>query len=214
MSENLTPAARRALPVLRVVARGLLRSAYRLRVRGVEHVPREGPALVVYNHVAFHDWLVVAASLPRLPRFVMHHHHWKYPALRQFFEAFEAIPIAPRKEDPERLARAMRAIDDALGAGELVAISPEGQMTPDGEMQPFRPGVERILARRPVPVVPVALRGLWGSFLSRAGGEPMHELPRRFRAEVEVVVGAPVPPERATAPQLRQRVATLRGAHP
>jgi 1-acyl-sn-glycerol-3-phosphate acyltransferase len=158
---------------LRVVGRGLLHAGYRLRIDGVENVPRTGGVLVVSNHVSFHDWLFVGAALRRPARFVMHQHHFGVPLLRAFFEASRVIPIAPRKEDPARLEQALDAIDQALANGELVVIFPEGTMTPNGALSPFRPGLERIVARRPVPVVPIAMRGLFGSFFSRARGEPM-----------------------------------------
>jgi 1-acyl-sn-glycerol-3-phosphate acyltransferase len=206
------PIADACLPALRVVAKGMLGSAYRLHVRGISNVPSEGPALVVYNHVAFHDWLFVASAMPRLPRFVMHQAHWKVPALRWFFDLYRVIPIATRKEDPARLDRAMELIDEALAAGELVAMTPEGTMTPDGELSEFRPGVERILARRPVPVVPIAIRGLWGSFFSRKNGEPMKKLPRRVRAPVELVAAPPIDPSEVSISTLRARIGMLRGA--
>jgi 1-acyl-sn-glycerol-3-phosphate acyltransferase len=177
----------------------------------IEHVPCEGSAVLVCNHVSFIDFLFVAAALPRLPRFVMHHHHFEMWTLRWFFELFRVIPIAPQKEDPARLHRAMDAIDDALAAGDLVAIFPEGQMTPDGELSEFRPGVERIVARRPVPVVPLALRGLWGSFFSRAHGEPMTKLPRRIGAKVELVADEPIAASCVSIVELRTRIAALRG---
>ena len=213
MPDRHSRAASIALPPLRLVARVLLRSAYRLRVRGFESVPAEGPAILVYNHVSFHDWLLVAAASPRLPRFVMHHYHFRFGALRWFFELFRAIPIAPKKEDPARLAGAMAAIDEALAAGELVAIAPEGGMTPDGTLQTFRPGVERIARQSGVPVVPIAIDGLWGSVFSRDGGEPMTKLPKRFRARVALTAASPVPAERVSADGLRSRIASMLGEH-
>ncbi|MCA9608902.1 MAG: 1-acyl-sn-glycerol-3-phosphate acyltransferase [Myxococcales bacterium] len=217
MPTALVPLARspRSERVKRRAIRALLgttlRGAYRLRVRGMHHVPRRGPAVVVCNHVSFIDWLFVALALPRLPHFVMHQHHFRSAAFRWFFDLHHVIPIAPRKEDPARCDEAFEAIDRALAAGELVMIFPEGTMTPDGELSPIRPGVERILARRPVPVVPLALRGLWGSFFSRDGGEPMQKLPRRLRSSVEIVAGAPIPPGEVTTERLASTLAALRG---
>lgn len=196
---------------LRATVRPTLRAKYRFRARQLEHVP-VGPALLVSNHVSFIDWLLVAAALPRVPRFVMHQHHFLNPALRWFFELYDVIPIAPRKEDPARLAAAMDAIDDALARGEQVAIWPEGQMTPDGELSALRPGVERIVARRPVPVVPMAVRGMWGSSFSREGGEPLTKLPRLVRRNVELVAGPPIPPGEVCLEVVRARIAELRGA--
>ena len=110
------------------------------------------------------------------------------------------------------LQLAYDAIDTALADGEVVCIFPEGALTRDGVIAPFRPGVEKILARRPVPVLPMALRGLWGSMWSRRDSA-LHRarLPRRFRARVELVVDAPMPPERASAAALEARVRELRG---
>jgi 1-acyl-sn-glycerol-3-phosphate acyltransferase len=196
---------------LRALVSVLLRLGYRLRIEGAGHVPREGGVLVVSNHTAFHDWMFVGAALARPPRFVMHQHHFQYPALRAFFGASRVIPIAPRKEDPARLDEALEAIDAALARGELVVIFPEGTMSPDGRLSPIRPGFERIVARRPVPVVPVAVEGLFGSWLSRAHGAPMSGRPRRFRAPVTVRFGAPLPAERVDVPTLRARLAALSG---
>lgn len=179
---------------LRLMGRALLHTGYRLRIEGADHVPERGGVLVVANHVTFHDWLFVGVAMKRPPRFVMHQHHWQYPLLRAFFEASRVIPIAPRKQDPDVLDRALRSIDEALGNGELVVLFPEGTMTPNGQLSPFRPGLDRIVAKRQVPVVPVGISGLFGSFFSRANGAPMRGLPRRFRAPVTVRIGAPLAP--------------------
>lgn len=197
---------------LRVLALGLLRAGYRFRDRGFEHLPRTGPAIVVSNHVSFIDFLIVAAAMPRTPRFVMHHFHWRYAPLRWFFRSCRVIPIAPRKERPDLLERALDQIDEALREGEVVLIFPEGTMTPDGELQPMRPGVARIVARRPVPVVPVAVRGQWGSFFSRFGGPPMRKLPRRLWAKVEVVADRPIAPSDVSPDVIAERIGALRGA--
>lgn len=199
------------LSVLRAIVPPLLRAAYAFRAGDLDPVPREGPAVLVCNHVSFIDWLFVGVALPRVPRFVMHHHHFRYPALRWFFELFDVIPIAPRKEDPTRLERALDAIDDALLRGELVALWPEGTMTPDGELSVLRPGVERVVARRAVPVIPLALRGLWGSFFTRANGAPMTTLPRLRRRRVELLAGEPIRPSELTLDLVRARIAALRG---
>lgn len=205
------PIQRLWLGSLRVLARAILNVAYRLRIRGIEHVP-DGPALIVSNHVGFIDFLFLGVALPRVPRFVMHRAHFRYRVLRWFFRSARVIPIAPSKESPETLARAMEAIDAALENGEQVLVFPEGNMTPDGELQEMRPGVERIAARHRVPVVPFALRGVWGSFFSREDGEPMTKRPRRWRAPIEVVAGPPIPAREVTMQTVRERIATLRGS--
>jgi hypothetical protein len=178
---------------LRALGAAMLHSAYDLEIEGRENVPAGG-ALVIANHSAFHDWLFVGVAMPRRVRFVMHQHHFRYPLLRAFFTASRVIPIAPSKEDGAALARAMDAIDAALGNGELVMIFPEGTMTSNGELSPFRPGLERIVAKRPVPIVPVGVTGLWGSWFSRAAGAPMHGAPHWTRRQVRIRIGAPLTP--------------------
>lgn len=199
------------MTTLRWLGRVLLHLGYRLRVEGTEHVPREGGVLVVSNHTAFHDWLFVGAALDRPPRFVMHQHHHQYPLLRAFFGASRVIPIAPKKEDPTRLAEAMAAIDRALADGELVVIFPEGTMSPDGRLSPIRPGFERIVEKTPVPTVPVAVSGLFGSSFSRAHGAPMSRWSGRVRAPVTVRFGAPLPADHVDVPTLARELSRLGG---
>jgi 1-acyl-sn-glycerol-3-phosphate acyltransferase len=197
--------------LLRLLIAAVVRTVYRVRTQGLAHVPAHGPALLVANHVTYTDALILGGLCRRPVRFVVDHRVHDQPALRWFFRLVRAIPIAPRGEDPERLERALHEVDRALREGELVAIFPEGKLTRDGELDRFRPGIERILERRPVPVVPVALRGLWGSFFSYAGGPPLSKWPRRFWSRVEVVFGRAVPPSGARAELLRARVSRLRG---
>ena len=191
----------------------LVRALYRLRVRGIEqHVPDEGPALIVCNHVSYMDALILAASIPRPVRFVMYYRIFNIPVMRWIFRTAKAIPIAGAREDPELLRRAFEEIDAALADGQLVGIFPEGALTKDGQIAPFKNGVERILERRPVPVVPMALRGMWASMWSRRDSRlGRMRVPRRFRAHVEVVADAPVAGEQATAAALEAKVRALRG---
>ncbi len=203
----------RLLPefVMRFIVWLLLHTVYRMRQRGLEHLPAAGPGVVVSNHVSFVDALVLAAASRRPLRFVMDRTIFRLPILGFVFRTARAIPIAPRKEDPELLERAYVEIARALDDGDLVCLFPEGRITTTGEMNPFRPGIERILARNPVPVVPVALRGLWGSFFSRKDGHAMSRPFRRIWSRIEVVAGPPLAPDGATAEALQERVLALRG---
>lgn len=196
---------------LRLVLWTLMRVMYRMQTRGVGKVPMSGPALLVCNHVSFLDPVMVGSSLPRPARFVMDHRIFKLPLANLFFTTVKAIPIAPAKEDPEMLEEAYRRIALDLDEGHLVVIYPEGGITYDGEIQTFRPGIQRILERNPVPVYPMALRGVWGSWFSRHRGQAMKGLPSRFRAKIEFVVGDPVPPENATPEFMEHCVRELRG---
>ena len=195
----------------------LVRTLYRLRVHDVEgKIPDEGAALIVCNHVSYMDALLLSASIPRPVRFVMYYRIFDIPVLRWIFRTAKAIPIAGAKEDPVLMQRAFNAIDAALADGELVCIFPEGALTKDGTIAPFKSGVERILERardagRPVPVVPLALRGMWTSMWSRRDDRLRRmRVPRRFRAHVDVV-GGDVECAPTTAAHLEVQVRLLRG---
>ncbi|MGY0650826.1 MFS transporter [Luteimonas sp. A537] len=206
---------------MRFVSWLLVRTLYRLELHGIErHVPDEGPALLVCNHVSYMDALILAASIPRPVRFVMYYRIFQIPVMRWIFKAAGAIPIASPREDAAMMQRAFDGIDAALAEGELVLIFPEGRLTSDGDIAPFKSGVERILERRPVPVVPMALRGMWSSMWSRRSASAargrlgMMRVPRRFRAHVAVMADAPIPGSEADAALLEARVRALRDDKP
>ena len=190
----------------------LISVLYRVRTDGLEWIPDDGPALLVCNHVSFMDALIIMGSVRRPVRFVMYYRIFKAPLLSFVFRAARAIPIAGGKENPKLMARAFDTIDAALAEGELVCIFPEGGLTLDGEIAPFRPGVEKILVRRPVPVVPMALRGLWRSMWSRRDSKlGRARLPRRFRAHVRLSAGTPMTAS-SSAEAMEAAVRALRGA--
>ena len=203
--------------LMRFLSWVLVRTLYRLRARGIDHIPEEGPALVVCNHVSYMDALILAASIPRPVRFVMYYRIFDIPVMRWIFRTAKAIPIAGAREDPALMQRAFDEVDAALADGQVVGIFPEGRLTADGDIAAFKSGVEKILARaaqagRPVPVVPMALRGMWASMWSRRDSRfGRMRVPRRFRARVAVVADAPVDGASADAAMLEARVRTLRG---
>jgi hypothetical protein len=198
--------------LMRFIVWMLIHSVYRLQKSGVERIPEEGAAVIVCNHVSFVDALVIAAACPRPIRFVMDHRIFRLPVLSFVFRTGRAIPIAPAKEDAAMMERAFDEVAQALRDGDLVAIFPEGRITDTGELYPFRPGITRILEATPVPVVPIALRGLWGSFFSRKDGAAMSK-PWRFVPfrRIGLVVGEAVAAAAAAPAQLQARVLQMRG---
>jgi 1-acyl-sn-glycerol-3-phosphate acyltransferase len=198
--------------LLRFIVWMLIHTVYRLRVQELDQVPEEGPAVVVCNHVSFVDALVIMAACKRPIRFVMDHHIFRWPVLNFVFRTSKAIPIASAKENPAMMEKAFDEVGKALDAGDLIGIFPEGKITADGNINPFRPGITRILARNPVPVVPMALRGLWGSFFSRKDGAAMTKPFRRgMFSRIELVMAAAVPAVEALPERLQADVAALRG---
>ena len=198
--------------LLRFIAWLLTRAAYRMRSTGLEHIPHEGAAVLVANHVSFVDAVLIMGAAPRPIRFVMDARIFRIPLLSFIFRHCGAIPIASAKDDPALMEKAFAEVSTALNNGELVGIFPEGGITRDGELQVFRPGISRILAANPVPVIPLALSGLWGSYFSRIDGEAMKKPFRRgLFSPVALHAGAPLAPSEASPETLRMRVLALRG---
>ena len=183
----------------------LIHSVYRLKKLDLERIPEAGPALVVCNHVSYVDALVISAACRRPIRWVMDHRIFKVPLLSFFFRTARAIPIAPAKEDEQLLERAYARIAEELRAGELVGIFPEGRLTPDGEMGEFRGGIMRALKECPVPVVPMALSGLWQSVFAR------NREARKLFPRVRLAVGEALRAEAVTPEKLHSEVLALRG---
>ena len=198
--------------LLRFIAWLLIHFVYRLQRRGIENIPDEGPALLICNHVGFADAIVISAACPRPVRFIMESAIFKIPVLSTLFRGMKAIPVASAKEDPEVYERAFQTVAAELRDGNLVCIFPEGRLTSDGEIAEFRAGMMRILKETPVPVVPMALSGLWDSMFSRKYKAVWKRVPRRFWAKITLAVGTPLPAEQADTTVLRQRVVELRGA--
>ncbi|MEG1078236.1 MAG: MFS transporter [Pseudomonas sp.] len=186
----------------------LSHSMYRVEHRDLQQIPEEGAALLVCNHVSFVDALLIGGAVRRPIRFVMYYKIYRLPVLNFIFRTAGAIPIAGRSEEPDTYERAFKQIAAYLAAGELVCIFPEGKLTTDGEIDEFKGGLSRIIEQTPVPVMPLALQGLWGSFFSR---DPAKGFFHRLWSRVTLVAGAAIPVEAAEPALLRERVSQLRG---
>jgi len=198
--------------LMRFLAWMLIHTIHRVKTVDVDRIPDEGPAILVCNHVSYVDALVIGAASPRPIRFVMDHKIFKTPFMGWIFRTARAIPIAPAKEDPWLMEKAYIDIAKALHEGDLICIFPEGKLTSTGEMNEFRGGIAKILARSKVPVIPMALRGLWGSMLTRDKANLFERsFARGPRSQLALAVGAPVEPEMATPEYLQQQVLALRG---
>lgn len=197
--------------LLRFVAWVASRLVYRFKVEGDEHIPAEGAAILVANHVSFVDAVLLMAASPRPIRFIMDHQIFRIPVLGWLFKLGKAIPIAPQKTDPQTYERAFEAARRVLDEGELLAIFPEGGITKDGALQPFKGGVMKILETHPVPVVPVALKNLWGSFFSRVerGRAMVRPFRRGLFSRVALVAGPPEAAAGVTPEKLHGRVGAL-----
>ena len=196
--------------LMRFIIWMLIHTFYRVEKEGLDNIPAEGPCVLVCNHVSFVDALVIGGCISRPVRFVMDHRIFKIPVLNFVFRTAGTIPIASAKEDAVMLEKAYERIDAYLRQGEVVCIFPEGRITDNGDLYPFKKGVMRIIERTPVPVIPMALRGLWGSFFSRWGGDAMR-YPRGFFSRIALVIDKSWQPATVTPEGLQAKVAEIRG---
>lgn len=190
----------------------LIHSVYHVKKQGLENIPEEGPAVLVCNHVSYVDALIIAACIRRPVRFVMHYKIYDLPVLNFVFRTAGAIPIAGKHENPMLMEKAFDEIDRALRDGDLVCIFPEGKLTSNGDMNTFRPGVEQIIRSTPVPVIAMALKGLWGSAFSRHRSFILSRIIQGIYSKIDLVIAPSMAPEAVTAPGLQERVANLQSA--
>nr|WP_315428482.1 MFS transporter [uncultured Albidiferax sp.] len=197
--------------LLRFVAWLLSHCVYRFKVTGEQHIPISGPAILACNHVSFVDAVLLMAASPRPIVFLMDHRIFQVPVLGWLFRLAKAIPIAPRAEDPAAYDAAFAAAAKVLQDGDLLGIFPEGGITKDGTLQEFKGGIMKILERAPVPVIPMALTNLWGSYFSRIeqGGAMVRPFRRGMLNRVGLNVGTVVSAAEVQPALLRNRVAEL-----
>ena len=207
--------------LLRFIAWVLTRIVYRFKVTGDHHIPSEGAAILVANHVSFVDAVLLMAASPRPIRFIMDSRIFQVPVLGWLFRLAKCIPVAPQKDDPVTYQRAFDEAAKVLREGDLLGIFPEGGITRDGQLQPFKGGVMKIMEQAKadgvdVPVVPMALTNLWGSYFSRIekGGAMARPFRRGLFNRVGLNVGEAVPAVQVTPDILHQRVAALLRSQP
>lgn len=201
-------------PCLRILIFIGIRCAYKLRVKGRANIPEEGAAVVVCNHISYMDALILGGACPRPLKFVMDTPAYESLWLNGFCRLAGAIPIntARPRGAGASTRRALEQIKSALAKGEVVMIFPEGRLTRNGEIGSFQRGIERIIEQSPVPVIPAALSGLWGSWGSHKDTPPFSGWPRSFHARVRLLFGTPIPAKDVTRECLYSKVSKLKQA--
>ena len=182
----------------------LIRSFYRIRVEGLEHLPKSGGALIVCNHVSYMDAVILSVISPRPIRFLSHSSLQKVPFLGTILRLAQVIPVASGQSK-----EAIRKASEALKAGELVGIFPEGHLTRDGSIDGFKKGFSMIASFGQAPVIPVCLDGLWGSIFSYYGNRFFWKIPHKIPYEVGIYFGAAMSVETATVEATRTKVLDL-----
>ena len=195
--------------VLRFFIWMLGHTLYRVQDKGLENIPETGPVVLVCNHVSFVDAMLIGGTYHRPIRFVMDRSIAEMKGLKTFFKIAKTIPICSPKADIDVYENAFKRIKEELNNGEIICIFPEGKLTTNGEVDTFKAGIERIIKESPVPVVPLALGGLWGSVFSHKDGHALTKPPRRFWSKVTLTAGSLQAAETVSAASLEQAVKKL-----
>lgn len=198
-------------PFLEHGARVVTRLIYRLKVIGaVSNIPASGPAILICNHISYVDGLIMHTAVKRKIYYVIDRKIYQTPFVKFFLDRCGAIPIEP---DRDSVARALEKVQDALAEGHLVCIFPEGYLSRTGNMRRFKFGVEWMAQENKVDVIPVALKGLWGSIFSRKYNGKWHWwVPKTLFRRVTIIFGEPIPYKDARVNLLQRRVMELKNS--
>ncbi|MCB0422984.1 MAG: MFS transporter, partial [Bdellovibrionales bacterium] len=199
---------------LRFVAWILSHFLYRLEVEGDKNIPHQGPVILACNHVSFIDWLILFGTVKRPARFVMYYKFFEIPILRGLFRQAKVIPIAGARENLDILKNAYEAMENELVEQEVICIFPEGEITKDGHLLPFKPGIAKMVEKTGATVVPLGLNGLWGSIFSKSPQRKFRRAPWSFWRKIELRIGTPISAENFSLDVLRGQVGDLLDERP
>lgn len=185
-----------------------IHALYRIKITGLENIPKTGPVILTCNHVSYMDILIIGSCIKRPIRFVIYYKIHKTPILNFIFKLGKTIPIASVRENWVVMKQGMKEIESSLKNGEVVCIFPEGGLTSNGKLLEFKTGVQQILNRIDVPVVPMALTGMWGSWFSHIHGQICNHWPRRIfgGSKVKLEIDIPLKKENFSTTKLYDSV--------
>lgn len=193
---------------VRLICRMIVWIFFKVSVEGKENLPEGGPYLLAGNHITYVDWAILYSQFDIPVRFIMYYKYSKWPIVKWAFKQQRAIPIGSASEGRTHLTRAFDEVSERLQSGDVVCIFPEGALTRDGELLRFRRGIDKILKRDPVPVVPFKFEGLWGTYFSWSDGPPGQKpLRKLFRQPIKLKIGKPV--QNTSSKELQDKVTEL-----
>ncbi|WP_339735035.1 acyl-[ACP]--phospholipid O-acyltransferase [uncultured Gimesia sp.] len=164
---------------------------YKLRVKGLKNLPKEGGALLVANHVSWLDGIFLILTSTRPVRMIAFSTYVQGPWISWLTEMYNTIPINV-EDGPKALMRSIKVARTAINDGELVCIFAEGKLTRSGYLQPFQSGLMKVIKGTGAPVIPVYIDELWGSIFSFHGGKFFWKKPRRWPYPVSIRFGKPI----------------------
>ena len=171
--------------------RVLCKIFYRVRVEGIDNIPKRGGALIVSNHVSWADAVLLYLTSPRPIRMIGYGPYVEKGFMAWIARRFAVIPINPGS-GRRSIVHSLDAAREAIREGDLVCIFPEGALTRSGQILEFKPGASSIIQRTDAPVIPVYLEGLWGSIFSYWGGRFFWKIPRRIPYQLTIRIGEPL----------------------
>jgi 1-acyl-sn-glycerol-3-phosphate acyltransferase len=196
--------------LMRLIVWFLVSIIYRIKPKGLENIPKDGPAVLACNHISFIDPLILSGYIRRPVRFITYYKVYNIPILHWIFRAGKTIPIAGFKEDPEMYEKAFQSVREALADGDLVCIFPEGKLTPDGTLQEFKSGIEKIIEETPTQVIPMALHNLWGSLFSRKDKNLLARRPKKLFAKITLNIGEAIAADQVNKDIVKEKVLELK----
>jgi 1-acyl-sn-glycerol-3-phosphate acyltransferase len=143
------------LDLFRPGVHAVCRAYFRLTLRGVEHIPREGGIVITPNHQTYADPPLVTIPVRRPVYYMAWSRLFEIPVFGNLIRLLRAFPVDIDSRD----ARATREAVRLLQSGAALMIFPEGERTTDGRMQRFKPGAFRLAVSLGVPVLPVTIVG-------------------------------------------------------
>ncbi|MBL0319816.1 MAG: 1-acyl-sn-glycerol-3-phosphate acyltransferase [Alphaproteobacteria bacterium] len=189
-------------------ARMIVKATYKLEYIDFDKIPKDGPAILIANHITYMDGLLIHGQLRRRVHFLIDEFIYKLPLVNFFMRLDQAIPIAPNRVS---VSMALDMMTDVLAKGDILCLFPEGQLTYTGHLGHFKPGIEWIIKRYPVKVYPVVIEGMWGSVFSRKYRKSKSRwIPRSFRRKVTIMCGDPVTPDNIKAYHLQTIINEMR----
>jgi len=188
---------------LHFLFRPLVKTFYRVRALGLEHLP-DGGCLLLPNHITWVDAVVLQLACPRPIRYIIDQEFYHKPLLKPLLRIAGCIPIDSRKA-----RSAIRVATEQIAAGEIVCLFPEGQLTRSGTLLRLRRGYELIAQHANAPVIPVWLDRLWGSIFSFQGGKFFAKWPKEIPYRISVAFGKPLEPGAADIATVREELLKL-----
>jgi 1-acyl-sn-glycerol-3-phosphate acyltransferase len=178
---------------------------YRLKVSGIDNIPKDGPVLLLGNHISYIDFALIQWATTRTIRFVVHDDYYSKPIFNWVLRGVGAVSIRP-----ENSRNAMQNIINLLNDDCVVCLFPEGHVSTSGELSDLKRGFEKVLSqsKEAVIVVPFAIKNMWGSFFSKAPQSIKKKKKFSLRRDILVNIG-PALSSTATRSEVKNSIKSI-----